>query len=289
MAVTEQAEESRPLLELDPELGTGLPDGELSDARSSCRLPLVRLGPGLWSSLGELAGRDDVVGCLVADGLLCREVAFRESHMLELLGHGDVVLPPPASEWPRLGGNTAVTAIEPTTMMVLGPSFARAAARWPSLLVNIHRRLEHQRERLAVQGLIAHFPQAEHRLLLQLWHLATWWGRVTPDGMTVPFKLTHDLLGRLIAARRPTVTLAARELQVQGYVKRGTDGTWILTNASEAAVRALIGTGRVRVVGEALITRQRSQQIAATSQALREQARGMRSAGARRRAADSGS
>lgn len=65
-------------------------------------------------------------------------------------------------------------------LVVLGESFIGAAARWPSLLATVQRRLEAQRESLAIQGLIAHLPRAEHRLLLMLWHLAERWGYVTP-------------------------------------------------------------------------------------------------------------
>lgn len=57
-----------------------------------------------------------------------------------------------------------------------------------------------------------------------LWHLADRWGRVTPDGVIVPLKLTHEALGRLVGAQRPTVTLALGELVASGRVTRALTG-----------------------------------------------------------------
>jgi hypothetical protein len=46
-------------------------------------------------------------------------------------------------------------------------------------------------------------------------------------GTTLPVMLTHDALGGLIGARRPTVTLALRELTDRGAVVRQDRG-WLL-------------------------------------------------------------
>jgi hypothetical protein len=73
-----------------------------------------------------------------------------------------------------------VTALDPSELIVLSKPFIHAAARWPSLLTNLHRRLEAQRQRLAIQGLAVHLPRAEDRVLLTLWILAHRCGRVTP-------------------------------------------------------------------------------------------------------------
>jgi CRP-like cAMP-binding protein len=60
-----------------------------------------------------------------------------------------------------------------------------------------------------------------------LWHLASRWGRVRGDGVTVPIKLTHSVLADLVAARRPTVTTALSELSKRGAVQPVTEG-WLL-------------------------------------------------------------
>jgi hypothetical protein len=116
MAAREQAAPSRLLLDIDPELGTGIPEHELAEAHAACRVSLMRLEPGRWDSLPGAADHYDVLGFVVVEGLLCREIPLRESYMVELLGLGDIVVPPPTPDWPRLGGTTHVTAVATTTV-----------------------------------------------------------------------------------------------------------------------------------------------------------------------------
>jgi hypothetical protein len=78
--------------------------------------------------------------------------------MVEFLGSGDVLQPPRATGVPRLAAATKLTPLTDMVLLALGESLARAAARWPGLLARLHRRLDVQRESLAVQGLITHFP-----------------------------------------------------------------------------------------------------------------------------------
>jgi CRP/FNR family transcriptional regulator, cyclic AMP receptor protein len=68
----------------------------------------------------------------------------------------------------------------------------------------------------------------EDRLHAMLWLLAERWGRVTPEGVTLPLRLTHELLGQLVGAKRPTVSLAMKELEARGAVRRRLDGAWLL-------------------------------------------------------------
>ncbi len=67
----------------------------------------------------------------------------------------------------------------------------------------------------------------EERLLAILWLLAESWGRVTRTGTTLPLSLTHDVLGALVGARRPTVTLALGQLVRRGAILQQEDG-WLL-------------------------------------------------------------
>jgi Crp-like helix-turn-helix protein len=69
---------------------------------------------------------------------------------------------------------------------------------------------------------------------------------VGPSGVVVPLELTHEALGHLVGARRPTVTLALSELGRQGAVTRRADGAWMLradSNPSRPHVRALAEPG----------------------------------------------
>lgn len=221
--------------------------------------------------------RDDVVGLVIVEGVLCREVSLRDHTMLELLGPGEVLQPPVHTGRPGLGGTVKLTAVSHMTLVILGESFIRAAAQWPSLLATVQRRLEAQRESLAIQGLIAHLPRAEHRLLSILWHLAERWGYVTPDGIVLPLALTHDLLGQLIGARRSTTTLALRALESDGLVGRSQEGSWLLAGAAERRIAAITHTPDGQpVLGERLMLGQRLSDTSAEARALRAEARQIR-------------
>ncbi|HET6864939.1 MAG TPA: helix-turn-helix domain-containing protein [Solirubrobacteraceae bacterium] len=218
-----------------------------------------------------------MVGLVIVEGVLCREVSLRDHTMFELLGPGDVVQPPVQAGRPGLGGSVKLTAVSDMTLVVLGESFIRAAAQWPSLLAAVQRRVEAQRESLAIQGLIAHLPRAEHRLLLILWHLAERWGYVTPEGIVLPLALTHDLLGQLIGARRSTTTLALRALESDGLLRRTEDGSWLLTAAAERRVDAITHTPDTeQVLGERVMLCQRLSDTRAEALALRAEARQIR-------------
>jgi CRP-like cAMP-binding protein len=51
---------------------------------------------------------------------------------------------------------------------------------------------------------------------------------VTPAGVQLSVPLTHELLARIVGARRPTVTSALRNLRADGLVTRGPGGSWLL-------------------------------------------------------------
>jgi hypothetical protein len=91
---------------------------------------------------------------------------------------------------------------------------------------------------MAVQRAIAAQPRLEVRLLLVLWHLAARWGRVEPGGVRLPLPLTHILLGRLVAAERPSVTHALKRLAVAGWINGGEDG-WHLRGTLQEQLAAL--------------------------------------------------
>jgi DNA-binding GntR family transcriptional regulator len=57
---------------------------------------------------------------------------------------------------------------------------------------------------------------------------------VTPDGIVVDLPLTHELIGRLVGGRRPTVTLALAELAENGVLVRRDEGGWLLPRTAAA-------------------------------------------------------
>jgi hypothetical protein len=278
------------VLDLDPDLGWGIEEEDWHEARNVCTGRAVHVDQGVCESIADLRRRQDIVGLLIVDGILCREARMRDRHLIELLGPRDVVQPPAVREWPELSAHTAITAVTPTVMILLGQSFIEAAARWPGILAALQARLEEQRDRLAVKGLIAHLPRAEHRMLLHLWQLASRWGRVSPEGIVLPLPLTHGVLGQLSASRRPTATLAAQALENDGLVRRLDDGTWVLTRAATDRVRSLARTSRIgRLIGQTLTLRHRTSEIGWESHAVRaeaEQTRGHGRGALRRRQVD---
>jgi hypothetical protein len=228
------------LLEVDPDLGRGIESDDWETACRATRATLTRIGRRECTFPAGASETGNIVALIVNDGMISREIALGEHVAFELLTPGDV-LPLAAAEPDDLdlGGRVTLTALDPAELIVLSKPFIHAAARWPSLLHNLHRRLEAQRQRLAIQGLAAHLPRAEDRLLLILCILADRCGRVTPDGTVLPLSLSHELLGRLAAARRPTITLALRTLESTECVHRGPNGYLTLGSAAHQRVQEL--------------------------------------------------
>lgn len=229
------------LLDAEPGLDLLVPEPERADARRAARGRLIRLRRGRCAP-PRLETRQPILGFWIAEGLLCRETTLQDRRLIEFHGPGDILGPAPTDESPATMGEPALTALEDVSLIALGSTFIRAGARWPELIDAVTRRMEGQRRRLTAQALIIHLPQAKHRLLLMLWHLSQRWGHVTPSGLHLPLRLTHDILGQLIAARRPTVSLAVKELDGEDLVRRCRDGSWLLTTRGQAAARSLIAS-----------------------------------------------
>jgi hypothetical protein len=90
-------------------------------------------------------------------------------------------------------------------MAVLDGRFVTAATRWPTVIEEITERAVRRSHALGLQLALGQVPRIEGRLLLLFWRLSQRWGRVTPEGILVPLRLTHETLAALVAARRPSV------------------------------------------------------------------------------------
>ena len=64
-------------------------------------------------------------------------------------------------------------------------------------------------------------------------HLAERWGNVTPAGVSFDLPLTHSELGRLVGARRPSITMALAQLAAEGLLTREGRGRWTVQPATE--------------------------------------------------------
>jgi hypothetical protein len=123
-----------------------------------------------------------------------------------------------------------MSAAQASRVALFGGEVLAAFRRWPALAAGFHARMGEQAERLAVQLAICQLPRVEERLLALMWWLAESWGRVTSVGTLLPLAMTHDVLGALVGARRPTVTLAIGELVERGAIARQDRG-WLLLEA----------------------------------------------------------
>ena len=113
-------------------------------------------------------------------------------------------------------------------MAVLGDELLPALRGWPSLAAALVARAARRAARVELQRGISQLPRVEDRLLALLGHLAERFGRIAGDGVVVPVGLTHEMLGRMVGARRPTVSLALKHLDQDGAVLRRGDGAWLL-------------------------------------------------------------
>ena len=227
------------LLDADPDLAAGLSHAEWDQARRAVVVPAVRRLAGTWTPPDDTRG---TIGALVVGGMLIRAGSTFGRPHLHVIGPGDMVdgriLADPENAW---------RVLDDAHLAVLDDRFVRAARRWPPLIGGLARRLfETQREQETIAAIVA-MPRVEDRLLALLCHLACRWGHVTPDGVTVRLPITHEVLGRLAGARRPTVTLALTALKEQHLLRRQSAGTWLLPSDCHDWL-----TDGLPVVGEAI-------------------------------------
>jgi CRP-like cAMP-binding protein len=124
--------------------------------------------------------------------------------------------------------------LEPARIAVLDGRFARVACRYPGLVAQLLGRTLRRSRWLAILLTISSMPRVDARVQALFWHLADRWGHVTLDGVVVPVRLTHEMIGRLVGAHRPSVTTALSELTRTDRVRRLPHG-WLLLGDPPAA------------------------------------------------------
>jgi CRP-like cAMP-binding protein len=225
------------LLTADPDLAEGIPTEDREIARRHVVGEALRLDAGPWQPELRTANGNDGFALLVLRGAVTREVHLAGRRSAELLGPGDVVRPPRTAD-SLLPHGVTWQVTQPTAVAILDDRFREAARRWPSLMSALEERVLTQADRVAVHVAIAQLGRVDLRLLALFWHLADRWGRVTPHGIVLPLKLTHEALGRLVGAQRPTVSLALADLGRAGSLTRSTSGGWLLHPASRELLEA---------------------------------------------------
>ena len=219
-----------PLLDLDPDLGQLLSEERRSDAIARLQVEVQRLPPGRWMAERLAHTSPEHIGLLVVEGVLSREVIVAGTVSTELLGPGEVVRPWSVFDVaPLLPLAVRWVALTETRVAILDRYFGARSAQWPEITSVLVERLNARAERLATIHAISQVTRVDRQLLALFWHLAERWGRVTSAGVVVPLTLSHRLLGQIVGARRPTVSIAIGELTRRGDLIRRDDGTWLLT------------------------------------------------------------
>jgi CRP/FNR family transcriptional regulator, cyclic AMP receptor protein len=219
------------VLEVDPDLGQDLAPNALAVARPRAVARAMWLEPGRWQPFAEEWDHRGHLGLLIVDGYLARSLQLGARRGAELLGPGDVLRP-----WVRLAEYSSVPVedgwevLEPTRLAALDRRLAVQVAPWPEITAAILDRMMARSRWLAFHLAVAHLRRVETRVHVALWHFADRWGRVGPNGVELRLQMTHALLAEIVAAERPSVTLALRTLRERGLVERA-DDAWRLHGA----------------------------------------------------------
>ena len=217
------------LLDVDPDLGDDLAPGELEQARRALVAAVVELDPGPWEPSTLELGEQGALGLLIAEGFVLRDVAVGQSKCAELLGACDVIRP-----WQDSGaGGVLATEVDwrvltRLRLLVVDRRVMEAMTRWPGVAMALVGRTVARSQNLAVALAITSVRGLELRMLALLWHLADQFGRVTRDGVVLALPLTHEVLGRLAGATRPSVSTALKTLENDGLLSKHAGGGFVL-------------------------------------------------------------
>jgi len=215
----------------DPDLLEGVTAEDAEALTSRVWVSAMRLDPGRWQP--SVRPPDGLHALLIVDGLMTRHVSVGGRPCVELIGHGDVLEPwleplegmPAQIEW----------RVElPTTIAALDGHFMRIAACHEPVAGALIDRLTLRSRRLALQVALATVSPLNERVLLGLWRVANRWGKVTAEGVTIPFPLTHRVIAELVGATRPSVSSAVSDLARQGVAKQ-ISGGWVLCGGPPSA------------------------------------------------------
>lgn len=224
------------VLDEDPDLATNLDGPRLVAATRELRAAAFDVPGGRWEPDGHAPALRGGIGLLVLDGVLARRVGTQRRSGAELLGPGDLLRPARSDGAAESIFQTSWRVIEPLRIAVLDHRFLMRLAPYPEIAGELIGRAVDRAGHVLVHMAIAHHPRVDARLLHLLWQLANRWGRVTPHGVSLPLRLTHELLADLVAAQRPSVTLSLQQLERQGQITRE-GGRLLLIGAPPGAER----------------------------------------------------
>ncbi|MEA2169265.1 MAG: family transcriptional regulator, cyclic receptor protein [Solirubrobacteraceae bacterium] len=231
MAATHQPRVS--LLAIHPDLGADLSAEAFVEAARITVVPAVGLTRGAWT-VEEVRGvarvRGDVFACLVVEGLVARDVALTDRVCTHIFGPRDL-LSLDALVDGSLPVDVRYTALTDAQLVLLDDHFLAAAQRFPRMVGRLVDSATSQLGGQSANQAVSQLPRVEDRLLALFWQFADRWGTRGSGTIRIQVPLTHEALGTLIGARRPTVSLGLRALADADWLVREGD-TWTLAVAS---------------------------------------------------------
>jgi len=217
------------LLDLDPDLAEGMTKEREELARRHLIARLERVETGRWAPKADEFGAMDGLGLLVVEGLAIRQLSLGHRAAAELLGPGEVLRP-----WEDDGEHAAYPfdsffrVVRPLSLAAIDREVTRKLMHFPEIVDRIMGRVMARSRRVVGYLVIAQLTSVDTRLHVALWHMADRFGKVRPDGVVVPVQLTHEMLGLIVGARRPSVTAAMGRLVERGLVEPLERGGWLL-------------------------------------------------------------
>ena len=213
--------ERLPVLGVDPELAERLEASRRVHAERLSVARVLRRAAGIWDAKENAEPGRDGLGLLVVGGVLVRRVGLEGRYGAELLSVGDLLQPAAHDgEEAVLPFEATWRVLSPLRLAVLDLAWMRRMAPFPEVTAEITRRVMVRSRRLATMLAIAQHHRLEDRLRLFFWELADRYGRVGPDGVRLDLTLTHELIGHLVGAHRPSISAALARLERNGHIAR---------------------------------------------------------------------
>jgi len=240
------------LLQVDHELAERLSAATLAAAEPMALAPTEWLDVGVWHPRAPTdEERAAHLGLLVLEGFVARRVRVLERPATELLGPGDLLLPWEPDRTEPFASGARWEVLDETLVAVLDRRFTGLIARWPEITVALLGRAVSRSRSFALSLAITQLVGADLRLLALLWHVGERWGTREEDGIVLPVRLTHELLGSLVSAQRPTVTRALGRLFDDGRVSRRDDGLLVVHGEPPAELRPVRAGSAMRAARDA--------------------------------------
>jgi Crp-like helix-turn-helix protein len=218
------ATEELGLLQIHPELATGLSARRRAEAGRQLRVPVIALPGGDWTPPRK--GLPSGVGYLVVGGTLLRRVVLNGGRSVELLAEGNLLLP--WREDPVSFSRAEWQVIDSARLAVLDLRPGSPILHWPSIATTLMSRAIDRSRMAVLQSATMSIVGIEERLRILLWTFAERWGRLVPGGVEIDVNVPQAVLAEMVGARRPTVNLALGKLCNRGLLEPRGEGRWIL-------------------------------------------------------------